>query len=195
MFIVIEGIDGSGKTSLSNNLVNKLNELGKIAVRFSEPTNFESGKYIRKFLKGDILLSKKEQIDAFIFDREVSVLKNIKPALQDNKIVVLDRYYYSTAAYQASEDFSPEEILNLNLEKKVPKPDLLFYINIQPELAYKRISSRNDQKEIFESIDELTKINLNFHAVLPSTKIILDGLLSENELVNSCLNHILICGP
>ena len=192
MFIVIEGIDGSGKTSLSNNLVNKLNELGKSSIRFSEPTSFESGKYIRKFLKGDILLSKKEQIDAFIFDREVSVLKNIKPALQDNKIVVLDRYYYSTAAYQASEDFSPEEILNLNLEKKFPKPDLLFYINIQPELAYKRISSRNDQKEIFESIDELTKINLNFHAVLPSTKIILDGLLSENELVNSCLNHILI---
>lgn len=192
MFIVIEGIDGSGKTSLSNNLVNKLNELGKSSTRFSEPTSFESGKYIRKFLKGDILLSKKEQIDAFIFDREISVLKNIKPALQDNKIVVLDRYYYSTAAYQASEDFSPEEILNLNLEKKFPKPDLLFYINIQPELAYKRISSRNDQKEIFESIDELTKINSNFHTVLPSTKIILDGLLSENELVNSCLKHILI---
>ncbi len=192
MFIVIEGIDGSGKTSLSNNLVNKLNELGKSSTRFSEPTSFESGKYIRKFLKGDILLSKKEQIDAFIFDREISVLKNIKPALQDNKIVVLDRYYYSTAAYQASEDFSPEEILNLNLEKKFPKPDLLFYINIQPELAYKRISSRNDQKEIFESIDELTKINSNFHAVLPSTKIILDGLLSENELVNSCLKHILV---
>ncbi len=192
MFIVIEGIDGSGKTSLSNNLVNKLNELGKSSARFSEPTSFESGKYIRKFLKGDILLSKKEQIDAFIFDREISVLKNIKPALQDNKIVVLDRYYYSTAAYQASEDFSPEEILNLNLEKKFPKPDLLFYINIPPELAYKRISSRNDQKEIFESIDELTKINSNFHTVLPSTKIILDGLLSENELVNSCLKHILI---
>lgn len=192
MFIVIEGIDGSGKTSLSNNLVNKLNELGKSSTRFSEPTSFESGKYIRKFLKGDILLSKKEQIDAFIFDREISVLKNIKPALQDNKIVVLDRYYYSTAAYQASEDFSPEEILNLNLEKKFPKPDLLFYINIPPELAYKRISSRNDQKEIFESIDELTKINSNFHTVLPSTKIILDGLLSENELVNSCLKHILI---
>ena len=192
MFIVIEGIDGSGKTSLSNNLVNKLNELGKSSTRFSEPTSFESGKYIRKFLKGDILLSKKEQIDAFIFDREISVLKNIKPALQDNKIVVLDRYYYSTAAYQASEDFSPQEILSLNLEKKFPKPDLLFYINIQPELAFKRISSRNDQKEIFESIDELTKINSNFHAVLPSSKIILDGLLSENELVNSCLNHILI---
>ena len=192
MFIVIEGIDGSGKTSLSNNLVNKLDELGKSSIRFSEPTSFESGKYIRKFLKGEIVLSKKEQIDAFLFDREISVSKNIKPALQDNKIVVLDRYYYSTAAYQASKDFSPQEILNLNLEKKFPKPDLLFFINLQPEIAFKRISSRDNQKEIFESIDELTKINSNFHVVLPSSKIILDGLLSEEELVSLCLKHILV---
>jgi len=192
MFIVIEGIDGSGKTSLSNNLAKKLNELGKSSIRFSEPTNFESGKYIRKFLKGEIILSKKEQIDAFISDREISVLNNIRPALQDKKIVILDRYYYSTAAYQASEDYSPQEILYLNLEKNFPKPDLLFYIDLQPEIALGRISNRNDQKEIFESIEQLTKINYNFKNVLPNSKIMLNGLLAQEELVNLCLKYILV---
>ncbi len=192
MFIVIEGIDGSGKTSLSNNLVKKLNELGKISIRFSEPTNYESGKFIRKFLKGEVSLSKKEQINAFLSDRENSVKMNILPALEKNQNVILDRYYFSTAAYQASEEFSPEVILNLNLSKNFPKPDLLFYIEVQPEIALKRINNRNNQKEIFESIEELTRINSNFLTVLPSSKILLDGLLSEEELVNSCLKHILV---
>ncbi len=192
MFIVIEGIDGSGKTSLSNNLVKKLNELGKISIRFSEPTNYESGKFIRKFLKGEVSLSKKEQINAFLSDRENSVKMNILPALEKNQNVILDRYYFSTAAYQASEEFSPEVILNLNLSKNFPKPDLLFYIEVQPEIALKRINNRNNQREIFESIEELTKINSNFLTVLPSSKILLDGLLSEEELVNSCLKHILV---
>ncbi len=192
MFIVIEGIDGSGKTSLSNNIVKKLNELGKISIRFSEPTNYESGKFIRKFLKGEVSLSKKEQINAFLSDRENSVKMNILPALEKNQNVILDRYYFSTAAYQASEEFSPEVILNLNLSKNFPKPDLLFYIEVQPEIALKRINNRNNQKEIFESIEELTRINSNFLTVLPSSKILLDGLLSEEELVNSCLKHILV---
>jgi hypothetical protein len=66
------------------------------------------------------------------------------------------------------------------------------HLPILSRIAFKRISSRNDQKEIFESIDELTKINSNFHVVLPSSKIILDGLLSEEELLNVCLKHILV---
>jgi len=150
MFIVLEGIDGSGKTTLSENLIHALNSLETKSIRFSEPTKFESGIYIRKFLKGEIELSPTEQMEAFLLDREASVSINILPALHSKKIVVLDRYYYSTAAYQASEKISAEGILHLNLQKNFPKPDLLFFIDVKPEDAIKRIQQRGTTKEVFE---------------------------------------------
>jgi dTMP kinase len=190
MFIVLEGIDGSGKTTLSENLIQTLNTTETKSIRFSEPTSLESGIYIRKFLKGEMVLTPAEQMEAFLLDREASVKVNILPALDSKKIVVLDRYYFSTAAYQASENFSPEDILDLNLQKKFPKPDLLFFIDLKPEDAIKRIQQRGTTKEVFESIEELTRIYSNFKKVLPSSTIYLDGTLSQNELVRQCIHFI-----
>jgi dTMP kinase len=190
MFIVLEGIDGSGKTTLSENLTHSLNTIETKAVRFSEPTYFETGLFIRKFLKGEISLSPEEQIEAFLNDREISVVKNILPNLKSNLIVVLDRYYYSTSAYQASKDYSPIDILNLNINRNFPKPDLLFFIDINPNEAFHRISQRGSTKEIFESIEHLTKIYKNFRDVLPKETLYLNGMLSEIALVNQCLMYI-----
>lgn len=190
MFVVLEGIDGSGKTTLSENLIHSLNKIETKAVRFSEPTHFETGLFIRKFLKGEITLSPKEQIEFFLKDRELSVTKNILPNLKSNLIVVLDRYYYSTSAYQASEDYSALDILNINLNRNFPKPDLLFFIDIKPINALERISKRGTTKEVFESIEQLTKIYTNFKNVLPKDTLYLNGLLSETELVNECLRYM-----
>lgn len=190
MFIVLEGIDGSGKTTLSENLIHALNSLETKSIRFSEPTKFESGIYIRKFLKGEIELSPTEQMEAFLLDREASVNVNILPALHSKKIVVLDRYYYSTAAYQASEKISAEDILLLNLQKNFPKPDLLFFIDVKPEEAIKRIQQRGTTKEVFESIEELTRIYSNFKKVLPPSTIYLEGSLSQNDLVRQCIQFL-----
>ncbi len=190
MFVVLEGIDGSGKTTLSENLIHSLNKIETKAVRFSEPTHFETGLFIRNFLKGEITLSPKEQIDAFLNDRELSVSNNILPSLKSNLIVVLDRYYYSTSAYQASEDYSALDILNINLNRNFPKPDLLFFIDLKPNNAFERISKRGTTKEVFESIEQLTKIYTNFKNVLPKDTLYLNGLLSETELVKECLRYI-----
>jgi len=190
MFIVIEGIDGSGKTTLSENLIQTLNATETKSIRFSEPTSFESGIYIRKFLKGEMELSPTEQMEAFLLDREASVSINILPALNSKKIVILDRYYYSTAAYQASEKISSLEILQLNLQKNFPKPDLLFFIDLKPEDAIKRIQQRGTTKEVFESIEELTRIYSNFKKVLPPSTIYLDGTLSQSDLVRQCIQFI-----
>ena len=190
MFIVIEGIDGSGKSTLAENLCNELKKLGKKAQKFSEPTNFETGKYIRKFLKGEIELSKLEQIQAFISDRELSVKNNILPNLKEN-YVVLDRYFFSTAAYQGSTEYSPEFILELNLSKKFPFPDLLFYLEINPSSALDRLKHRGGKLEIFESIQKLTEISENFQKILPNSTIRLNGLDKQEIILEKCITYIL----
>ena len=190
MFIVIEGIDGSGKSTLAENLCNELKKLGKKAQKFSEPTNFETGKYIRKFLKGEIELSKLEQIQAFISDRELSVKNNILPNLKEN-YVVLDRYFFSTAAYQGSTEYSPEFILELNLNKKFPFPDLLFYLEINPSSALDRLKHRGGKLEIFESIQKLTEISENFQKILPNSTIRLNGLDKQEIILEKCITYIL----
>jgi dTMP kinase len=129
-------------------------------------------------------------MEAFLLDREASVSINILPALNSKKIVVLDRYYYSTAAYQASEKISAIDILHLNLQKNFPKPDLLFFIDVKPEEAIKRIQQRGTTKEVFESIEELTRIYSNFKKVLPQSTIYLEGSLSQNDLVRQCIQYI-----
>lgn len=190
MFIVIEGIDGSGKTTLSECITSSLNQKGNKAVRYSEPTNYETGIFIRKFLAEEIHLSKREQIEAFIRDREFSVTKNILPSLSSGSIVILDRYYFSTAAYQASKEYTPEFILRLNTDKNFPKPDLVFYLDLIPELALERLTGRGKKKEIFETLQSLENIYHNFKKILPSDVLILDAKLNINDLLDVCLKYI-----
>jgi dTMP kinase len=189
LFVVIEGIDGSGKSTLVSNLEISLQRLGISVRKFSEPTSFETGRYIRKFLSGEISLSKKEQLDAFIQDRKLSLEKNILPSLKNGAVVLLDRYFYSTAAYQSGEEFSAREILKMNLAEKFPMPDLLFFMDIHPEETKFRIESRNSGKEVFDSFDIQKKIYSAFMEILPPDTIKLDSkksiqLVKEEALAN-----------
>lgn len=190
IFIVIEGIDGSGKSTLAKNLVQALNHKGNQVLLFTEPTNKETGQLIRKFLKKEISLSKTEVIEAFLADRDVSVEQNIYPNLQSGKTIVLDRYFYSMAAYQGDEEYSPEKILHLNQERNYPLPDILFFLNLSPEQALSRIQSRGESKERFESLPALTKIKENYEKILPDFTIRIDANKSEREILEACLSFI-----
>ncbi|HNH07452.1 MAG TPA: dTMP kinase, partial [Leptospiraceae bacterium] len=104
-FIVIEGIDGSGKSTLSKSLFSELSRNMECCL-FSEPTQFETGLKIRKHLKGEISLSKADLISEFLEDRKLSIERNIQPSLSQGKNVILDRYFYSMAAYQSDSSTS-----------------------------------------------------------------------------------------
>ncbi|MDX1957175.1 MAG: dTMP kinase [Leptospiraceae bacterium] len=184
LFIVIEGIDGSGKSTFTKNLRELLITFNRTTVCFAEPTSYDSGIYIRRFLKGEVMLSKKEQIDAFLVDRENSVQKNILPNLKQNIDVILDRYYYSTCAYQASDEFDAKSILNLNLKKNFPSPDILFFLDISPEQALERTKTRNSEKEIFDSIEKQKQIYSEFKKILPGSTNFLDASLSQDSIID-----------
>lgn len=190
-FFVFEGLDGSGKSTLSRQVFDRLSQQSVPAICFAEPTKYETGQFLRKFLRGEIELSEEDQIQAFLKDREVSLKKNILPSLAEGKIVLLDRYMYSTAAYQSGPDLTAQEILKRNLEQGFPQPDLLFYLDLDPELALARMEGRENAKERFESLEVLRKIRNSYESILPSSTIRLDARKTSVELADIVLEKIL----
>ena len=188
LFIVFEGIDGSGKSTLAKNIYKKLNDAKIKSVLFNEPTGFATGQKIRSFLKGEINLSVDEQLKLFIDDRKLSVSRNIQPSLDDGYNVILDRYYFSTAAYQSSERFSPQKIVQMNQQEGFPAPDILFYLEIEPAIAMKRISQRG-RTESFEKLDELFRIKNAYTKILHNA-IFLDALTDEKTLAEKVFGII-----
>ncbi len=188
-FLVIEGIDGSGKSTLSRSLFSELSRNMECCL-FSEPTQFETGLKIRRHLKGEICLSRSELISEFLEDRKLSIERNILPALSLGKNVILDRYFYSMAAYQSDSSISASEILKMNLERGFIEPDAVFYLNISPEKSLQRIEQRGGVREIFESLEQLKKIHSGFLEVLPSKTVFLDAEVPMNELLETALDTI-----
>ena len=139
LLIVIEGIDGSGKTTQAKTLLRKLRARGIAAVFFREPTGGKWGREIRrKALRRDSL-TPDEELELFVKDRREDVAKNLGPALAAGKIVVLDRYYFSTIAYQGAKGIDPGRIRRMN-ETFAPKPDLVFILDIEAGQGLSRIA-------------------------------------------------------
>lgn len=188
--IVFEGIDGSGKSSLVQSLTEKLNQSNFKFKNFSEPTKYEHGLKIREFLQNKIFLSKSQQIELFLKDRKDSIFKNINPNLDSGFHVILDRYFYSMAAYQSDENFSAEKIIQLNLDEKFLIPDFVFYLEIDPKIALSRTSNRGES-EFFENLDELTKVANEYKKILPKDTIYVDAEKSGIDVQNFCYERIL----
>ena len=141
VLVAIEGIDGVGKTTQSIRLVERLNALGFEAVRFFEPTDetYEGTVVRESFSRGDPV-SNHELLPLFITDRRYDVETHITPALLDRKIVVMDRYFLSTAAYQ-SDNIPWQEILEMNREF-APEPDIIIIVDWPAETAMELLAKR-----------------------------------------------------
>lgn len=137
--ICIEGIDASGKTTQASLLALKLKALGLDVVLSTEPTDGPIGKLIKKLLRGRERLPPVVEAVLFALDRFWHVEKLIKPALEAGKVVVLDRYYYSSLAYQGSSGLDMAWLRRLNAF--APRPDLAIYLDVRPEVALARIGS------------------------------------------------------
>ena len=103
MLINLEGIDGCGKSTQSQFLMEKFESDNEKTILLKEPTNGKYGQMLWNMLSGKIEATTEEILELFVLDRKEHVNKKIKPALDEGKIVLMDRYYYSTMAYQAAE--------------------------------------------------------------------------------------------
>lgn len=176
-FIVLEGIDGAGTSTQIKKLVERNPEL---FVATAEPTTGETGKFLRKILGGEFPVNEKTAAYLFAADRcEHLYGKNgVIEQLNNGKIVVSDRYLFSSLAYQSVT--CGEELPRL-LNSQFPLPEYLFYFQIDPEISLKRVDSRNEKKEIYEKIDMQKK-----------TAALYDSVVSEYENKNTEMKIIRI---
>ena len=148
LLVAVEGIDGAGKTTQVHLVRSRLEARGWPVVTSKEPTDGPWGRKIRATASTG-RLSPEEELNAFLADRREHVDQLIRPSLAAGRIVILDRYYFSTIAYQGIRGRDPEELRALN-ESFAPRPDLLVVLDIDPERALGRIQGRGDQANHFE---------------------------------------------
>lgn len=165
--VAIEGIDGSGKTTQAQMLYTYLKAREIQTILSKEPTESIYGQKIKELAQG-----KRESTDPseeyrlFLEDRKLHVEKVIKPALNQKKIVILDRYYFSTMAYQGAIGLDPTAIRAEN-EKFSPIPEIVFLITIPPAIGIGRIrNGRNEIPNAFERKENLKKVADIFNSII-----------------------------
>ncbi|MBQ0051454.1 MAG: dTMP kinase [Treponema sp.] len=165
-FVVFEGIDGAG-TSTQIKILQARND----AERFfftTEPTDSETGKFLRKMLKGDVKLDPRTSAFLFAADRNEHLYGNsgtncgIVEKASSGKIVVSDRYLFSSLTYQS---VTCGEELPRMLNSTFPLPEILFFFEIDPEISLQRVDSRGD-REIYEEVEFLRQTEERYKKVV-----------------------------
>lgn len=155
MLIVFEGIDGTGKSTQAKNLANYYENSGHEVILSREPTDQPHGKILRQSAETG-RLSPEDEFQTFLKDRRQHVTELIAPALAQNKIVILDRYYFSSMAYQGIRGLDINRIRSEN-ETFAPVPDILFILDIEVDAAIRRIGNRSNGTNQFEQRTALAK--------------------------------------
>lgn len=181
ILIVFEGIDGSGKSTQAEILLERLQEEDFDAVYFREPSKGKWGRKIKKKALHPDSLSPEEELALFQKDRRENVEKNLKPALKKKRIVILDRYYYSTIAYQGAKGIDEKLIRRMN-EEFVVEPDLVFIFDIDPKKGLERIENRKKKDRLFEREDYLVKVREIFRSFKGEKFVHIDALKSKEEI-------------
>ena len=193
ILVAIEGIDGVGKTTQSTRLVERLTALGFDAIRFFEPTNeTPEASRIQQKLERDSSNMTTDLLDLFIADRRYDVQKHIAPALAAKKIVVMDRYFLSTAAYQ-SDSTTWRDILKANREF-APEPDISFIINWPADLALRFVKKREAELSAFENQTALLKIRGRYLEIAREDSgnyIIIEKIADEEDVCDEILDNLL----
>jgi dTMP kinase len=157
-FIIIEGVDGAGCGIQTELLKERLNEkLSQPVLHIRYPNyNNPIGVTIHKFLHEELQLSTDMQFFIYSLDM-LKDMKEIKKALEEGRIVLADRYFTSTLAYQCSQGFPIEKALKFAELFDFVKPDLIIYLKVSAETAMKRKQKEKTEMDMFERDLEFRK--------------------------------------
>jgi dTMP kinase len=172
LLLAMEGIDGAGKTTQVRALASLLAAAGVPFVTTKEPTGGPWGRKIRESARSG-RLSLADELDAFLRDRREHVAEVLEPALAAGKVVLVDRYYFSTVAYQGARGLDPAELLARNAF--APAPDILVVLDVAPALGLARVRARGDVADQFEREDQLTRAREIFRGLELPYLLLVDG--------------------
>ena len=158
MLVVLEGIDGSGKTTLGAELARRLRARGHEVVQTREPWSSPAGRELRELFDRGEPDSAPRELELFLLDRAAHVDAVVRPALERGAWVVQDRTFYSTAAYQGPRGCDVDDILRRNREV-APEPRIVVLLQLDPEVALDRITGSRDSVSAFETLETLRAVD------------------------------------
>jgi len=155
VLVNLEGIDGCGKSTQSKLLLEKLEGEGEKVIILKEPTKRPHGQKLWDVLHGKRKATNEEILELFVLDRIQHVEEKIQPALDDGTVILMDRYYYSSMAYQVAGGIDVEEIRENHVF--APKPDVVLIFDLPVSVALERVKGHSDADE-FEKEEHLEKV-------------------------------------
>ena len=159
-FIVLEGIDGSGKSEQSRRLAAWLTSQRHRVVSTREPTDGQWGRTYRAWARGEFEATPDEVLHWFVADRREHVEQVIRPALERGDIVVCDRYRDSTRAYQAAQGIDRARLRALFASGEFPEPDLVLWLRVPVATALARMGETAEER--FERADFLFRVDAEY---------------------------------
>ena len=203
-FIVLEGIDGAGTTTQASRLVDRFTRQGLPAHVTAEPSSGPVGALIRQCLNGRLISQRtqppsppswKTMALLFAADRQDHIEAEIQPNLREGVTVISDRYVYSSIIYQSlSTDHEEAASWIRELNRFAPKPDLVLYLQVDPNEACRRRLARDRKTEIFDDPGFQKRLATAYdHMVtdFPDTNIVtIDCHSSIDEVTDACWAEI-----
>lgn len=205
LYVAIEGIDGSGKTTQVDRLVDYFQKQGRKVVKTREPRKDEGliGKLIQQILLGKTKVPSVAFQYLFSADREMHHKELILPALEAGKVVISDRCFWSAIPYgilDKEEEASRSTVDRymvaqsiLSMYHQFTIPDYTFYLDIALDTALRRIRQSETVKEIYESEKKLEKVIYGYQWLLrefPKELIVIDARLPVEKVTEEILGNI-----
>jgi dTMP kinase len=173
LFIALEGIDGSGKSTQLKLLKQKFEEAGSKVYTTAEPTENPIGRIIRDIFSHKIEADHRTIAGLFVADRLDHLLNKdngIIKMLEDGYTVISDRYYFSSYAYQGVHVDLDWVIQANSLSANLLRPDLNVFIDISPEMSLERIKKGRTSTELYETLENLENVRDEYFKVMELLK-------------------------
>ncbi len=198
ILIAFEGIDGCGKSTQIRLLQETLEAQGYSCAATAEPTDSPFGKLLRQVLKGEVKSDPRVIAPMFVADRLDHLLNTengIVKTLEEGTVMLTDRYYFSSYAYQ-SVDLSMDWVIQANAPcAEIKRPDLTLFLDISPETAMKRILAGRNHVEIFENRKRLEETRDRYLEAFARLKdlekvAVIDGERGVSEIAQDILTRV-----
>jgi dTMP kinase len=181
LFVCLEGLDGCGKTTQAKLLVRRLRTKYE-AVYTAEPSRGQIGKFIKKrYLHVSTRGSTVVEALLFAADRVEHLKNEVAPALEKGKVVVSDRYVFSSLAYQGAAGIDLKWIENVN--KHAFRPDLALFIDVDPKTVVRRLKQK---KSVMENLETQLKVQQVYSKYVETGALVrIDGSKSKSEVAKA----------
>jgi dTMP kinase len=188
--IVFEGIDGSGKSTQLRRVAAVLRARGLDVLETGEPTKGLWGRKIREMARTTDRVPRETELAWFIKDRREHMRDTVGPALAAGRVVLSDRSYFSTVAYQGARGFDPAKLL-AESQAEFGRPDLLLFFDIDPEAGLARVALRGGPHEpAFEELNYLEQVAEIFRSLTVEERVRIDASRDEEAVAEEVIQAI-----